>query len=282
MKFASIHLTLRHCRAVRNLLSLGVGRSKTGIRQHFRAACTARQGVPSTNCAVMFTVPLVEKKPTLYCSYCGGSDYVIRTSHKLSNWEQKRGICVIKPCCSNCLNLIKVGRLPHNANRAEAASISRAFEISRFAAQIDRDSVLDTINDAVNEINTMEREKMSALASFNKAANEAAEGAKKLEFISRCIDSAKVILQEKSQLTYERCRSVANRHIANAAVRHEVFKRDGYKCKTCLSTKMLSVDHIVSIRLGGSNEMSNLQTLCLSCNSRKGAQGGQRGGEKLK
>jgi 5-methylcytosine-specific restriction enzyme A len=57
-----------------------------------------------------------------------------------------------------------------------------------------------------------------------------------------------------------------------AEVRKYVFERDRYQCQSCGKTDLqtkLTVDHIVALTLGGSNDISNLQTLCHSCNSRK-------------
>lgn len=54
-----------------------------------------------------------------------------------------------------------------------------------------------------------------------------------------------------------------------AAVRRMVYERDGNACKWCLTTDNLSIDHIYPWSLGGSDDESNLQTLCRSCNSRK-------------
>lgn len=50
----------------------------------------------------------------------------------------------------------------------------------------------------------------------------------------------------------------------------QVMARDGYRCLCCGSKKRLSKDHIQPIASGGSNDISNLQTLCIPCNSRKG------------
>ncbi|MDP2661878.1 MAG: HNH endonuclease [Dehalococcoidia bacterium] len=54
-------------------------------------------------------------------------------------------------------------------------------------------------------------------------------------------------------------------------VRWGVFKRDGYKCVKCGAESDLTVDHIIPVIAGGPNEESNFQTLCKTCNSRKGA-----------
>lgn len=56
------------------------------------------------------------------------------------------------------------------------------------------------------------------------------------------------------------------------ALRHEVFKRDEYKCIECGSTdkdSILHVDHMLPVSQGGTDEMSNLQTLCSKCNLAK-------------
>jgi 5-methylcytosine-specific restriction endonuclease McrA len=80
----------------------------------------------------------------------------------------------------------------------------------------------------------------------------------------------------------------------HAALRREVFRRDGFKCRRCDakavnvpadysgrytlgtdtktgagSSDALIVDHIVTRPAGGLNVPSNLQTLCETCNRRK-------------
>lgn len=52
-------------------------------------------------------------------------------------------------------------------------------------------------------------------------------------------------------------------------VRGRIIERDGNKCLACGGTDNLQIDHIVPVRLGGKNDFNNLQTLCISCNSKK-------------
>jgi 5-methylcytosine-specific restriction protein A len=55
------------------------------------------------------------------------------------------------------------------------------------------------------------------------------------------------------------------------AARREVLLRDAYQCQmcgACVSGRRAHVDHIVPKREGGSDEVSNLRTLCVSCHSK--------------
>jgi hypothetical protein len=53
-------------------------------------------------------------------------------------------------------------------------------------------------------------------------------------------------------------------------LRKMVYERDHCRCVTCGATDHLSLDHIIPWSLGGEDTMENLQTMCRSCNSRKG------------
>ena len=55
-------------------------------------------------------------------------------------------------------------------------------------------------------------------------------------------------------------------------VRKYVFKRDSFQCQSCGKTDLetnLNIDHIIPLARGGSNDISNLQTLCQTCNQKK-------------
>jgi|SRR6056297_1210481 len=74
----------------------------------------------------------------------------------------------------------------------------------------------------------------------------------------------------------------SKRKPVDSRLRHEVFKRDGYKCVECGATnmdKVLHADHILPVSQGGKDELNNLQTLCEDCNlakSNKNWKGGQK------
>ena len=58
-------------------------------------------------------------------------------------------------------------------------------------------------------------------------------------------------------------------------LRYDVFERDGHRCCSCganaASGAVLHCDHITPVSRGGLSEISNLQTLCSTCNIGKGA-----------
>ena len=65
------------------------------------------------------------------------------------------------------------------------------------------------------------------------------------------------------------------RKAINEKLRYAVLSRDGFRCKACGRTiddgVKLVVDHIRPVDWGGTNEISNLQTLCEECNRGKKA-----------
>jgi 5-methylcytosine-specific restriction endonuclease McrA len=56
------------------------------------------------------------------------------------------------------------------------------------------------------------------------------------------------------------------------SVKKYILKRDKYQCQSCGKTEeetKLNIDHIIPLAKGGSNDISNLQTLCSLCNQKK-------------
>jgi hypothetical protein len=61
----------------------------------------------------------------------------------------------------------------------------------------------------------------------------------------------------------------ANRRIQKAFRR--IGERDGFRCRTCGLDRTLTVDHVIAVINGGTDDDDNLQILCRSHNTAKGA-----------
>ena len=60
-------------------------------------------------------------------------------------------------------------------------------------------------------------------------------------------------------------------HPVSSDLRWEIWERDNFTCQHCGTRRRLSIDHIKPQSFGGTDDPSNLQTLCKPCNSSKGA-----------
>ena len=47
--------------------------------------------------------------------------------------------------------------------------------------------------------------------------------------------------------------------------------RDGYSCQVCGADENLTIDHLIPISKGGTDDLDNLLTMCGRCNFSKGA-----------
>lgn len=104
---------------------------------------------------------------------------------------------------------------------------------------------------------------------FQKAYKDEKRKRKAAERQRRCRDRQKDCDGNRSERYLRRQESLRN--INKPSLREEVFARSGNCCVYCGSRRELTVDHIVPVVRGGGDELDNLQVLCRSCNSAKGA-----------
>lgn len=77
-------------------------------------------------------------------------------------------------------------------------------------------------------------------------------------------------LERRGDKIFEHRRKSAG--YVSGTLRYEVLKRTGFHCELCgisADKKALEVDHIVPRNHAGSDDLSNLQALCYSCNAMK-------------
>jgi 5-methylcytosine-specific restriction endonuclease McrA len=73
------------------------------------------------------------------------------------------------------------------------------------------------------------------------------------------------MLREKDDSFDDKRRHLRRDEVAAA------FRKSDNRCEVCRSTYNLTIDHIVPLKNSGTNDSYNLQVLCRTCNSRKGA-----------
>lgn len=59
------------------------------------------------------------------------------------------------------------------------------------------------------------------------------------------------------------------RRVWSTKIRSEIYDRDGNACLYCGAGEPLELDHVVPLARGGSDVVTNLQTLCRPCNRKK-------------
>lgn len=80
--------------------------------------------------------------------------------------------------------------------------------------------------------------------------------------------------QEKKIVKKQAKRDIVTRRRSDFAKERDrlmlaLIERDGYECAECGETEGLSIDHVIPLSKGGSDELDNLQLLCKGCNSSK-------------
>jgi 5-methylcytosine-specific restriction endonuclease McrA len=89
------------------------------------------------------------------------------------------------------------------------------------------------------------------------------------QLISICNEKIKEYLDKNDDPWSHRKKSSG---YISGTIRYEVLKRAKFRCELCgisASEKSLEVDHIIPRNNGGTDDISNLQSLCYSCNSMK-------------
>lgn len=75
------------------------------------------------------------------------------------------------------------------------------------------------------------------------------------------------------KITKKYYRAMNKKRNVSVRTRHKVLERDGFRCQDCGASPamgaVLEVDHTIPVSKGGTNEMSNLRTLCADCNRGK-------------
>jgi len=197
---------------------------------------------------------------------CGRCHLEIGPKNPQVNAKKKRILLGIVenltlPLCAKCFGKFKPKKLRYSTDASTRNRINQAID------QLDNGSIPTWIEELVSEVE----------GEINALENKFDNAFRQLENINRVksglidrADSLKRRVGLVAANSYEARRKEANAVISEWEFRLMIFSRDGFKCKSCASPNRLSVDHIIPVVKGGSDDPSNLQTLCLPCNLSKG------------
>lgn len=171
-----------------------------------------------------------------------------------------------KGCCKCFQNYVKLrkrhNKAPGRTGILQTGSIlanaQTAFDNGNYGSYLKwMDAAQQRVDDFNNQISELIH-KFKELVEFRNQAFS-------------IVSSLERLADTHPEWSYQQRRRIADYSISDQELRKTVFSRDNWKCKRCEGTVELSIDHIKPVKLGGSNDISNLQTLCRPCNSRKGA-----------
>lgn len=164
----------------------------------------------------------------------------------------------VQVACLQCVRKSKKAN-KRGTRISSAQVLSRAIIAS---ANGDFSKFYDAITLADSEMETLGRDIASLMEELR--ATNARHGV-----VSALLGEANALYCAHLESTYAERRKRANYAISSLELRIMIFGRDGNACRKCGKKTKLSVDHIVPVSKGGSNEIENLQTLCSRCNSAK-------------
>lgn len=197
------------------------------------------------------------------CYFCNDPLGINAPSEKaLERFTRQTGVKADGPICASCINKFKspkgqVHVLTRDAMTlvsSEAVGAIKSDDYARYAVAQEK------INRALDGVEALIKNHLDVIEALNERRTQ----------IVRARQKVAQHLAASPSANYFNRRTEADRYLAKIEVRREIFGRDGYACKACGTRANLSIDHIIPVRAGGTDDHSNLQTLCIRCNSKKG------------
>jgi diadenosine tetraphosphate (Ap4A) HIT family hydrolase/5-methylcytosine-specific restriction endonuclease McrA len=105
--------------------------------------------------------------------------------------------------------------------------------------------------------------------AYSIAGFDEMTAAERQELIALCHAKVDQFLEKRADPWSHRRKSAG---YVSGTLRYEVLKRAAFRCELCGASaedRALEVDHILPRNAGGSDDLSNLQGLCYSCNAMK-------------
>lgn len=120
-------------------------------------------------------------------------------------------------------------------------------------------------NHSPDEIVVVINEKLAIKYQGKKTAWQVSPGG----VIFKAFELNLIDLQKRDFLYNNLKKAKARKRSISENIKSQILHLDNNTCLLCGKNENLSVDHILPIHSGGTNDISNLQTLCKTCNSLK-------------
>lgn len=203
------------------------------------------------------------------CCYCGRRKQEV-TGKRIAKFLKSKGKKVATPCCIECFEKIGRGETEAEIKGSEATARYHAAQVMHFLERLEAEPDYDVLLALLKEMKFVNQSLGELGHEFKRRSQEVQIMARRLTELQGFVESTGFQLAKAVSLTYKECRKVADREIADPVLRKRIFARDCNQCRHCGATKLLTIDHIVPVYFNGTSDDSNLQTLCLTCNSSKG------------
>lgn len=202
------------------------------------------------------------------CHYCnhlfndtiGGSR---ATKKALKRAMGKTALKIHPDICVRCISK-KHPAIPDHPARATLKKFSVALTDKKIDPIASAADIAKAIADGRGRISEID-------SRLNGLMEEIAELTNERNVLLRSVLDVEWFFELRDGETYESRRKEADKAIKKELTRLHVLSRDGNRCVGCGTKDDLTIDHILAVKRGGANDIVNLQTLCRSCNSRKGA-----------
>jgi 5-methylcytosine-specific restriction endonuclease McrA len=155
------------------------------------------------------------------------------------------------------------GRRGHEIRKARETPIERAIRLERMRAW--RTERIDAERARTRAYQAEHRDELRTKQSAYGKANRAAATAQQRAW--RHAHRANKRASEQKR----RAAKLGNGGSFSPEQWQSLCEKYDHRCLACGEQKPLTVDHVVPLKLGGTNEISNIQPLCRNCNSAKQA-----------
>lgn len=208
----------------------------------------------------------------LECRYCGKTELpCVNKPNAILRLQRRLKSKIRTPVCGRCWERLKTKAISPSTRTSDLYVESEIKSILHECAQVSNKTGLEKLIQLTDRIGELDAFRVAAEVEFLEKAKKAQAAADRVSKIQAVVAMAIQSVEARISVSYAHCRKMANAAISDYQLRISVFERDGFACRKCGSGERLSIDHIKPVVDGGSNDPENLQTLCVSCNSKKGA-----------